>query len=302
MDEQSALLLAQHYSEYWPIYAYFSDLPGIDATTLHDLFSLMDQIKQKPPLNMNLEMGQLNSLLELICILSRRHVITDEEAAKLLSETVHGLQGARDEADASLSSVNALKAIVATCRVRPEDSWDVALRNCLLGTLNPDDFRVRDYQLVLEAQKAPTLEGISRIVKGVEEIQKHPDSVRESSSQVDLIASLKSEAASIAKAASDLPSAQLPKHSAVKGREKDAILLYDPTDVQKRATELTAIAGKQKPNPKAAKKAASDLMREMEPQVTAALAGSVYAYFLRSTDLVVSEDPLLMRNIGMWII
>ncbi len=34
----------------------------------------------------------------------------------------------------------------------------------------------------------------------------------------------------------------------------------------------------------------------LQPQVTLALAGQVYAYFLRPSDLVVSEDPLLLRK------
>ena len=93
-----------------------------------------------------------------------------------------------------------------------------------------------------------------------------------------------------------MPLVELPKSSKVIGKEKDSIVRYEPLPVQKMAGEMAAKFGKKKPNPKDIEKASLELLAELQPQVTLALAGKVYAYFLRSSDLVVSEDPLLLRK------
>ncbi len=44
------------------------------------------------------------------------------------------------------------------------------------------------------------------------------------------------------------------------------------------------------------RKLAGELLKAVEPQITLALAAPVYAYFFRSADLVIAEDPLLLRK------
>ena len=53
---------------------------------------------------------------------------------------------------------------------------------------------------------------------------------------------------------------------------------------------------KKKVNPKDLDKIAHDLIGELGPSTTIALTGLVYAYYLRPSDLVVSDDPLLVRK------
>jgi hypothetical protein len=60
--------------------------------------------------------------------------------------------------------------------------------------------------------------------------------------------------------------------------------------------QLRQKAAKHKPNPKDLQKESQELLAELEPQVTAGLAGPLYAYFLRPTDMVVSNDALLLRK------
>ena len=88
----------------------------------------------------------------------------------------------------------------------------------------------------------------------------------------------------------------MPKNTKYKLKDKELILRYQPTGVQKSANELALKLGKKKPNAKEIERASQELLAELQPQVTLALAGRVYAYFLRSSDLVVAEDPLLLRK------
>ena len=81
MNEESALLLAQHYNESWPLYVYFSDVPGVNGIGLKNYFSILDQIRQKPKLVQNLEMGQFYSLLAWVSILGRNQTVPQDKVA-----------------------------------------------------------------------------------------------------------------------------------------------------------------------------------------------------------------------------
>src|SRR5260370_4101847 len=102
--------------------------------------------------------------------------------------------------------------------------------------------------------------------------------------------------ASIEKGTASFPSVTLAKSAKVDGKEKEAIVRYEPAAIQKVGGELREKAGRRKANPRDIEKIARELLAELEPQVTLALAGRVYAYFLRPADLIVSEDALLLRK------
>jgi len=100
----------------------------------------------------------------------------------------------------------------------------------------------------------------------------------------------------IKKSTEGLPLVELPKGTKVESKEKENFLRYEPVLAQKTVAELAQKFSKKKPNTKDIEKISQELLGELQPQITLALAGQVYAYFLRSSDLVVSEDPLLLRK------
>jgi len=93
-----------------------------------------------------------------------------------------------------------------------------------------------------------------------------------------------------------LPSVELPRTEGVTGEERENLLRYNPAKARRLAEDLRVKASKGNANPKDIQKVTRELMTSLEPQVTAALAGPVYAYFLRPSDLIVREDPLLLRK------
>jgi hypothetical protein len=93
-----------------------------------------------------------------------------------------------------------------------------------------------------------------------------------------------------------LPVVDLPKGTKISGEEKSAILRYDPAPAHKAAEQIKEKAAKRKINPKDLEKLTRELQAELQPQVVAALAGPVYAYFLRSSDVIAMNDPLLLRK------
>ena len=93
-----------------------------------------------------------------------------------------------------------------------------------------------------------------------------------------------------------LPRVEAPKKLKISKKEKESLASFDLVRPSKLVKDLTAKAGKKKVNVGSIQKLSRELMARLQPQITLALAGPVYAYFLRPTDLVASDDALLLRK------
>ncbi|MGB6477223.1 MAG: hypothetical protein WBF04_24480 [Candidatus Sulfotelmatobacter sp.] len=284
LSEESALLLAQHYTDSSASYSYFEDLTTLDSAAFRQFFTAADRIRTHPPLDANLQLGQLHSLIEWICLLRQRQVIGDSEASKLFSYVSGRFAAADGDAAYTVASLESARAILAYCQQPGEKATlDEQVRRCLLGSAgNAASKPAIAFQRVLEMQNAPSLDALLSIYDAATKL---------SATGID-----KGEIATLEKAGSAIPSVDLPKGTKVVGKEKEAILRYDPSPVRKVIEQLRQKAAKHKPNPKDIQKESQELLAELEPQVTLALAGPVYAYFLRPSDLVVSDDALLLRK------
>jgi hypothetical protein len=284
LDDESSLLLAQRYGEFSQVYPYFTDIPGIGASGFRSFFAAIDNVRSRPPLEQNLELGQFYPLIEWLAVLNRRHTIEDAAAAQLFSRISDLFGAAGDPGAFTTASLVGARAILSNCAPGATGSADDSLRGCLLGIRVPESSqRAKDYGLVLDSQKAPSLDALFSMQEAAETILKGATSPA-------------APDVAIAKAAAALPSVPLPKLERLASREKEAILLYGLEEIQKVSVGIGQAASKQKQNPKAVKKLAADLLNAMEPQVTLALSAPLYAYFLRSNDLVIAEDPLLLRK------
>ena len=283
MDEESVLLLAQRYGDFSAVYPYFTDLRTLAAEDYHQFFLAMDRIVRHSPLDANLQLGQLHSLTEWICLLVQRKAMTDAEAARLFRTLLDRFAAADDGAGYSSASLESARAIITTCAGKTALSADDALRSCLLGSHAASrDRRAEDFPRVLDSQHVPRLQVLL--------------SSYDATARLATEKTVADSLAAIQKGVNGLPKVDLPKEIKVSGKEKNAILRYDPAPVRKIAAQLREKAAKRKPHPKDMEKLAQELRAELQPQVTAALAGPLYAYFLRSTDLIVANDSLLLRK------
>ena len=282
LDDESALLLAQRYSDSFEAYAYFTDLRALEAADFRQFFAAVDRIRAQPPLDGNVHLGQLHSLVEWICLFSRLHLVDDREAAKLFRYVCDRFGGAEGGAAYTIAALDSSHVILERCKAPGAPaSADEKIKACLLAVpAGASSQRVTDFQGVLEAQKVPSLEALFSV---------YGAGVKLANGGVGDIASIERGAASF-------PSVTLPKNAKVDGKEKEAIVRYEPAAITKLAGELREKAGRRKANPRDIEKIARELLAELEPQVTLALAGRVYAYFLRPADLIVSEDALLLRK------
>ena len=282
MDEQSALTLAQDYAGFESVYPYFTDITSLGAPDYAQFFTALDRIKTHNLLAANVELGELHSLVEWICLLRRREIVTDDEAAKLFRSLGERFATAESAATYTAASLESARAILTFCKA-PEKlpTADERIRACLLG---PESLlgskKNADFIRLLELQRVPGLQALFTIYDAA---AKH--AIRSTS-----------EVAAIDKLAQGLPSVELANTAKITGKEKENILRYDPAPVRKIIGQMAQKAAKSKPNPKDMEKLCDELLAELQSQVSLALSGQVYAYFLRPSDLVISEDALLLRK------
>jgi tetratricopeptide (TPR) repeat protein len=284
LSEESALLLAQHYANSSAAYSYFEDLTALDSAAFRQFFAAVDRIKAHSVVDANLQLGQLHALIEWICLLRQRQVIGDAEASKLFSYVGGRFAAAETDATYTSASLESARSILAYCQPQGEKATpSQQIRRCLLGTAsNAASKPAIAFQRVLEVQNAPSLDTLFSIYDAATKL---------AAKGVD-----NGEIAILEKAVAAIPSVDLPKAMKVAGKEKEGIVRYDPSPIKKTVEQLRQKAAKHKPNPKDLQKESQELLAELEPQVTAALAGPLYAYFLRPTDLVVANDALLLRK------
>src|SRR6185312_1963773 len=77
---------------------------------------------------------------------------------------------------------------------------------------------------------------------------------------------------------------------------------FEPRRLQEIVKDLRDKVAKKKINPKDLEKLSQEYLEEMNAPARWALEGIVYAYYLSPDDLVVSEDPLLLRKHQFWIL
>ena len=281
LDEESALLLAQSYGDFSSIYPYFTDLTSLSAADFRQFFQAADRIKSHSPLEANFEMGQLHALIEWICLLNRRHAIDDSQAEQLFHYLCERFASAADGAAYAVSSVDSARAILTHCLPGEKlVSADSRIRSCLLDSGESANNRLRtDFKRVLDEQKVPSLDTLFSIYDAVAKIP---------GGNADI--------PGIETSAGQLPSIQFSKETKVQGREKESVERYGTASIVKLVTQLNQKSAQRKVNRGEIEKLSHELLAELEPQITLALSGPVYAYFLRSTDFVVSDDPLLLRK------
>ena len=283
MDEETALLLAQRYGDYAALYPYLTDLRTLTENDYRQFFSAFDRVAAHSPLDANLQLGQLHALTELICLLVQRRAIKDEEAADLFRKMVASFVAADDAAAYTSASLESARALLRVCKRNGFSSADEALRSCLLGHHSgSNDERAKHFMRVVDAQHVPSLSTLLEIYDAANDLfaAKTPlGSVQAIQKDVD-----------------SLPMVELPKGTKISGEEKNAILRYDPASARKVVVQMKEKTSKRKINPKDLQKLARELQAELQPQVVAALVGPIYAYFLRSSDVIVMNDPLLLRK------
>jgi len=283
----AALLLAHNLAEGAGAYPYFATLIGLADRHFERFFALRDRLRSYSPLELNQALGQLHALLEMLCLLQQSRALDPQRSAELFDSLCQRFASAGSAGEWANASLEFVQRMIPTGAPDPDE----ALRTLLLGKPAPVSFewngarRVVDvakirhahFQAVLEAQNVPSLATVFQILDAAQNLAMRKGDAAEHIRTLEV-------------AAAKLPSLEIPK--GVKGRERQNLEAFQ----NKRIAAILVKLREQIGTRQEASKLAQELLTEASAQVTLALAGIVYAYFLNPDDLLVSEDPLLLRK------
>jgi tetratricopeptide (TPR) repeat protein len=300
LDEGSALTLAQHYDENEAAYPYFAALPGLEQKHFDQFFAMSDKLSSLDDSDKNAALASVNSLIKILCLASQAGTLNEKQAAELFGKIVERFQQATSVAAQTTLSIELAREILERAGA-PKVDPDSAMRDMLLGASSPgvvilgktvtvDSAKLRrsQYDQVLELQKVPSLATVLALFDAARQVGAGKG---ELSGPIGVLES---------KAGGLFP-VEVPKTKGLKDKERDLIAGFDPKRLQEIVKDLRDKVAKKKINPKDLEKLSQEYLDEMNAPVRWALEGIVYAYYLSPDDLVVSEDPLLLRKHQFWI-
>ena len=280
LDEASALLLAQHYVEEGAAYPFFATLTGLGEKQFTQFFALTEEWRAASEAEKNTRLASLNALVKILCLAQQAGTLDEAQAATLFGKVMDGLQRAASPGARTAASLDLVREILAAAK-NSGASPDEAMRNLLLGSAVPE--REAAYSQVLELQKVPALETVMALADGARNLALGKGSPAE---QIQVLETR----------ASGLPVVEAPKEMGLKGKERQAVEGFQARRLPEIVKQFREKTAKKKVNPKDLEKLAQDYLEEIDAPVRWALEGVVYAYFFSPDDLLVSEDPLLLRK------
>jgi hypothetical protein len=296
LDPDSALLLAQNFARYGAAYPYFATLTGLTGPDFQSLFVLAEKLLTYDSLTTNLRAGEVQAFLELLCLAQEAGVANEQEAVTIYRTSLKRYASAGDASAWTLASLSALDDLCRLPALKGLEGHDAALRALLLGkptpvrvelragasTLEPVKLREIAFQQVLTFQKVPPVDAFVSIQQALQQLQagKPAGPALES----------------ISKSLDSIVEVSIPK--TLKASESDHKLLtrYHKSGIEHAFEKLREKANKRNANRNDVIKAGTELMAELEHAIELSMTGLLYARFLDPSDLIVSDDSLLLRK------
>lgn len=296
LDDTSALLLAQHYSVAGSTYPYFASLTALGAPQFTRYFALVDQMESLPRPQLNLLLGDLHSLVKLLALLQESVALPPQTAAQLFGSMCERLSKAAGPADYAAASLDSIRDLLARAAPQEAANPDAAIERMLFGSaapvrwesdgksydLDPVAARIAAYRKVLAEQKITPLKTFLECDRLLRELSEaHPPAER-----------LKA----LDGLAGGILDVTVPKASKMSDADRKLINDHEVEKVPQIFANLKQRFARKKVNLEDAKKAHTEFLEAVSRQVRVSLSGVIYAYFLNPDDLLVSEDPLLVRK------
>ena len=272
-------------------------LTGLGQPQFEHFFKLIEQLNGVQRLELNVILGELHSLIELISLAQESGALDAKTAAGLFDRICVRFTKANSPAGytaASLESVRELLRLstpkAGSPRIRIARS-----KSCCLATegrygsnweasQQVDPFAVRRsaYRKVIAEQKVTSLKTLLDFYDNLQDLEHSRGSAVEHANALESLRG-------------SLLSVELPKK--IKAEiDRKLVRTFDEAKVGELIVRLKQRLAKKKVDPKEMAEICEELEALICPQVKLALSGAVYAYFLSPDDLLVSQDPLLLRK------
>jgi Flp pilus assembly protein TadD len=292
LDESSALLLAQHFAEDGAAYPYFAILTGLGQKHFEQFFALEETLRPLPQVERAALLAPIDSLIEIVCLAQQAGTLDETQAAELFGKIVERFQKVSSPAARTAASLDLVREILARGKNAADDP-DAAMQVLLLGPAETSSTsgdatpsvptRVRGYRQVLELQKVPALATVLALADAVQSLRSGKGNTAAA------IQVLESRAAG-------LFAVDVPKELGLIGKERELVEAFQPRRLPEIVKQFREKTAKKNVKLQDLDKLAREYLEAIEVPTRWALAGIVYAYFLRPDDLLASEDPLLLRK------
>ena len=297
LDDESALLLAQNYTEYSSFYPYFTAFRDLNSADLKTLFDFFGRMRTADDVDGDLFLGQFYALTELTRLAMEFGGMEEARGNQVFRDLCKRFLAAPDIAGMTSATLDTVRDLTGASGGGAEHDADDALRSAVLGGGPGVDLdwhgapvqfdrrrdREREFGRVLDLQKVPSIAVLLRIDETLRRI---------AAGNAPLPAGI----ASLEKDAALLPSVEIPKTFKFEGRAKTSLLRTLPVRLAPLLAELRQKASKKKVNPDEIRKVCHELLTELGPQTRIALIGVVYAVYFGPENILIADDPLLVRK------
>ncbi len=298
LDEASALLLAQNYGSDKPAYPYFAALTGLGQSQFEHFFSLIEQLSAVQRVDLNVILGELHSVIELIALAQDSGSLKAKDATDLFDQICVQFAKANAPAGYTASSLETVRELLRRSSHGETDADpDRALENLLLGGGAPGRFelggesrqvdasgmRRSAYRKVLAEQKVTSLKTLLDFYDNLQDLIHGRGSAVEHAKALDNLRA-------------SLLTVELPKKTKTSEIDRKLVMTFNEAKVAELISRLKQRIARKKVNQKDVEEICGELASLISPQVKLALSGIVYGYFLSPGDLLVSQDPLLLRK------
>jgi tetratricopeptide (TPR) repeat protein len=298
LDEASALLLAQNYGLDKPFYPYFAVLTGLGQVQFEHFFGLAEQLRSTPRVELNLILGELESLTELISLAQQAGALDAPTAAGLFDQVCVRFGKANSPAGYTVASLESVRELIQRAAPKPVDAdADRALERALLGAGRTVSFeldgshhevdayaaRSAQFRKVLRLQKVTSLKTLLDFDARLQDLAHGRGLAIDHANALDAMRA-------------ELFTVVPPKGTKLTEIDRKVAMEYDEAKTTELMVHLKQRLAKKKVNQKDVDELVGELEAVIGPQVKLALAGAIYAYFLSPDDLLVSQDPLLLRK------
>lgn len=286
LDEASALLLAQHYAEDGAAYPYFAVLTGLGQKEFEGFFAAADTLRPLSEFERAVQLAPLDSLIEMDCLAQQAGAIDDAQGAEVFGKIVQRFQKVTSPAQRVSASLDLVREILSHGKNAAADP-DGAMQAMLLGsaatTGDSAHSRLGRYRQVLDLQKAPSLATVLAVAEAAQNLASGKGAP---AAQIQVLESR----------AAGLFAVEVPKTLGLRGKQKDLVEAFQPHRLEEIVKQFKEKTARKNFKPQDLEKPAREYLEAIDAPVSWAMEGTVYAYFLRPDDLLVSEDPLLLRK------
>ena len=278
LPPESALLLAQSYSTHRGLFHYLVRLGDLETADYQKLLALESNIENVDSTSANLRLGQLHSFLSLAGAASENGLLTEAQFLPIFRKSLDGFAAAHDAAGWNAASLDFVSALIPFAKPAGKPGAEAAVRCFLLGASSPQ--REKAFDQVLALQKIPSLDALLSIDRRLRSSELSSPALDEMQRQIEA-----------------LPVLDIPKEWHVPDYRKKSLECYETTSAIRLLGKLRLTAAKHKRNEtEELQKLSTELRSSLEPWVSLALVGRIYARYLDSSDMLVSEDPMLARK------